>query len=357
MNKQINKRLIFNRFLAAFKCILILVVVTVSAQAQEIKLLDPISSSSFRGLDVFNDSIWWVSGQHNTVMKTEDAGKSWTKMLVGDTTFHTDYRDIAVLDAKTALVMGITRPAIIYKTVDGGMSWKKVYENRDTLAFLDGFDFWDKKRGICLADPIAERWSMLVTKNGGNSWKSLPRRHRPDAQPLEAAFAAGGTAIRTYGSSEVAFVTGGAESSRMLFSMDKGKNWSYLFPLMASSKSAGIFSLDKNSKGTFIMVGGDYANPGDQSSNIGMVNANSDSAHVTVMDEKILGGYRCTVRLADNKIMIATGDGGSDISFDDGQNWEPLGEEGFYTVDCAGSTCVLSGKKGKIGLIRLAPGQ
>lgn len=356
MNKQTSTFLMRSRFLQLSKCIIILCLLSTVANAQPISIFPVFSASSFRGLDVLSDSIWWVSGQHNTVMKTEDAGKTWTVMIVGDTALHTDFRDIAVIDRQTVLIMGITNPAVIFKTSDAGNSWRMVHRDTASAAFLDAFDFWDKDHGICLADPIGNRWSLIQTNDGGESWKSLPKKNLPEAQSNEAAFAAGGTALRTFGKKELVFVTGGSESSRILFSNNKGKNWGYLFPGIKSSKSAGVFSFDKNRNGAFVLVGGDYQVPEDSSSNLAVIE-NKGNYSVTTFDKDVPGGYRCAIANAGNGIMIATGDQGTDISYDDGFTWKLLSKEGFYAVNCFNGTCLFSGKKGKIGLVKPIPGQ
>lgn len=329
----------------------------IALKAQELKVFDPISSASFRGLDVLNDSVWWVSGQRNTVMKTTDSGKSWTTMLVGDTSKRTDFRDIQVIDANTVLVMGITLPAVIYKTKDSGRSWKMVFHDTAASAFLDAFDFWDSKNGICLADPIDSVWSLLETKDGGDSWKMMSSKYRPDAQTNEAAFAAGGTPIRTFGKNEVAFVTGGAENSRILISKNKGKSWSYIFPLINSNKSSGIFSFDRNEKSDWVLVGGNYSQPKDSSSNLAIISKEKGMNTVSIFNENVPGGYRCSVERVTGSTLIATGDEGTDISYDNGFTWRALSTEGFFAVDCINGTCVFSGKKGKIGLIKISSGQ
>ncbi|MES2628022.1 MAG: YCF48-related protein [Bacteroidota bacterium] len=325
-----------------------------SASAQQLQTFIPISGSSFRGLDVLNDSVWWVSGQHNTVMSTYDAGKTWHTMSVGDTAFHTDYRDIQVIDRNTVIAMGITRPAVIYKTTDSGQSWKKVYENQDTVAFLDAIDFWDSRHGICLADPVNGDWTILQTADGGDSWQLMPKELLPEAQPAEAAFAAGGSPIRVFGKKEIVFVTGGAENSRVVFSKDRGRHWNYLFPMIASSATSGLFSGDKNQSGELVLVGGNFNLPNNNASNLAIIGGSKRLPSVTLFDENVPGGYRCSVKHWKNNIMIATGDAGTDISLDGGHSWKPVSSEGFYAVDCSDNGCILSGKKGKIGRITFA---
>lgn len=330
--------------------------VSLSLSAQKIKLIDCPSTSSFRGLDMLSDKEWWVSGQKNTVLRTTDAGRTWTTFLVGDTTFHTDFRDIEVIDSKTVYLMGITRPALVYKTVDAGISWRRVFLDKDTSAFLDAIDFYDPNHGVCIADPVGGSWRLLETTDSGETWHWVNQSKSPAAQKDEAAFAGGGQALRTFSKDEIAFVSGGGEQARLIYSKDRGRTWSNQELQMKSGKSYGAFALEKNYKGSMIIVGGDFDQP--------LVNKeNLVTADGGEYQDKLLmlngtpSGYRCAIKNVEDKTMICTGDMGTDISYDGGLSWKPLSKEGFYSIDCVGRTCVLSGKKGKIGLLKVPAGR
>ena len=47
--------------------------------------------------------------------------------------------------------MGISEPAYILKTNDGGETWKLVYENKTKGMFLDAMEFWNEQAGIVVA--------------------------------------------------------------------------------------------------------------------------------------------------------------------------------------------------------------
>ena len=54
--------------------------------------------------------------------------------------------------------------------MDNGKNWKIVYQNSYPDGFLDSIEFWDKKNGIAIGDPINGKFDILLTIDGGNSW-------------------------------------------------------------------------------------------------------------------------------------------------------------------------------------------
>ena len=72
----------------------------------------------------------------------------------------TDFRDIEAFDEKTAVIMGISEPAHILKTFNGGESWKLVYADSTKGIFLDAMDFFFDGRGVVIGDPINGRMYM-----------------------------------------------------------------------------------------------------------------------------------------------------------------------------------------------------
>src|SRR5438128_1649897 len=83
------------------------------------------STAAFRGLSVVNEKIIWASGTGGTVIRTIDGGETWKIIIVpGAETM--DFRDIEAFDANTAYILSIGNgeSSRIYKTTDGGASWK-----------------------------------------------------------------------------------------------------------------------------------------------------------------------------------------------------------------------------------------
>jgi photosystem II stability/assembly factor-like uncharacterized protein len=172
---------------------------TIIAQKEfQIDTFNLESKSNIRGLSVVNNDIIWVSGNNGFVEQSIDGGKKWSvkKIPHADST---DFRDIEGLDEKIAIVMNAGSPAVFYKTTDGGVNWKVVYQNDDKKIFFDGMDFWDDKKGLAFSDPIDGKLFILETNDGGKSWKEIPAKDCPQMQDGEAGFAASGTSIRTTG--------------------------------------------------------------------------------------------------------------------------------------------------------------
>jgi photosystem II stability/assembly factor-like uncharacterized protein len=86
----------------------------------------------------------WASGSNGTVARSVDGGKTFEWLTVTGYEKR-DFRDIEAFDANTAIIMGISEPAIILKTKDGGKSWYKVFEDSTKGMFLDAMDFLNKK--------------------------------------------------------------------------------------------------------------------------------------------------------------------------------------------------------------------
>src|SRR6185369_12188745 len=98
-----------------------------------------------------------------------------------------DFRDIQALDAQTAYLLsaGTGDKARIYKTTDGGATWKLQITNPDPKGFWDAFAFWDAAHGIAVGDAIDGQFALLTTSDGGAHWE---RRKSPPALPNEGAF-------------------------------------------------------------------------------------------------------------------------------------------------------------------------
>ncbi len=139
-----------------------------TSSAQTIKILTSGEKTSIRGLSVVSDKIIWVSGSDGKVGRSLDGGETWKWSNVKGFE-KTDFRDIEAFDANTAIIMGIAEPTYILKTVNGGTTWKVVYENKTKGMFLDAMEFYNKKNGIVIGDPIENTFFLAKTFDGGNT--------------------------------------------------------------------------------------------------------------------------------------------------------------------------------------------
>jgi len=80
----------------------------------------------------------WACGSNGVILFSNDLGKTWKRLHVagGDAL---DFRSVVAFDAKTALVMssGEGEKSRIYKTIDGGETWKLEFTDKRPTFFLD----------------------------------------------------------------------------------------------------------------------------------------------------------------------------------------------------------------------------
>lgn len=311
-------------------------------------LLHSGTNASLRGLAVVDDRVVWASGSGGTWMRSVDGGETWRTAQVPGAGM-LDFRDVHAVDARTAylLASGPGSQSRIYKTADAGQTWTLQFTNPDATGFLDAFAFWDSQHGMVLGDPVAARFSVFVTDDGGAHWE---RRAAPTALPQEGAFAASGTCLIAVGERDAWFGTAGA---RVFHSTDRGRTWTAIrTPIRHDRASAGIFSLAFADATHGIAVGGDYTQPEASEHNIAVT---SDGGRTwTEPRGRHPAGFRSAVAyVAALQAWIAVGTSGSDISRDRGATWETFGAEPLNAVAFASSGRGWAvGPKGVVAVLR-----
>ena len=318
----------------------LLLLVCAGVQAQQIKILNAGTKTSIRGLSVVDNRVIWVSGSNGMIGKSLDSGNTWKWIQVKDFE-KTDFRDIEAFDANIAIIMGVGEPAYILRTIDGGDSWKLVFENKTKGMFLDAMEFWNEQSGIVLGDPIDGNFFIARTFNGGDTWQNIPGKNYPVADSGEACFAASGTNIRKFGNDAACFVTGGLHSR--LFIKDK----KIYLPILQGKESTGANSVAIKNKKTFIVVGGDFNTPDSTYKNCVIT---KDGGNTWNYPSTPPHGYRSCVEYITKKQWISCGLNGVDISNDDGYTWKWISKESFNVCRKAkkGKSIFFAGGKGNI---------
>jgi photosystem II stability/assembly factor-like uncharacterized protein len=306
------------------------------------------TKSDFRGLCVVSPDAAWVSGTKGTYARTTNRGKTWSVGIVPGAE-KLDFRDVKAFGETTAYLLsaGPGDASRIYKTSDAGKSWVMQFKSAEATAFLDAMAFWDEKNGIALGDPIKGQFYLIVTADGGASWKPLAAMNLPPALPGEGAFAASGTCLVTHGEKDVWFATGSAKSARVFHSRDRGQNWEVSeTPIVAGAQSAGIFSIAFRDKDHGLIVGGDYRKPNEVGATAAIT---SDGGKTwTALNRKL--PYCSAVAWAKDR-WVVVGTSGSHVSRDDGATWERLDRETYNSVGFASSgEGWAAGPKGRISL-------
>ncbi len=292
-----------------------------------------------RGVSAVSERVAWASGSNSTVLRTEDGGATWKKLTV--TSDKLDFRDIDAIDARTAYVLAIGNgdASRIYKTSDAGATWTLQFRNTEPQAFYDAMSFWNANHGIVIGDSIAGQFCILLTENGGRTWRRIPSEALPAPLPSEGAFAASGTNIAVWGKSHAWIATGGAAKSRVLRTSDRGRTWHITDAPFKAGASAGIFSIAFRDARHGVIVGGDYTKEAEANDNLAI----TKDGGATWSLQKGLSGYRSVVAYVPGsgqraRTWVAIGPSGTDYSADDGATWQRVGGPGYDTLSFVRST-------------------
>ncbi len=264
-------------------------------------------------------AVVWASGSNGVILRSLDAGKTWRRLHVADGDA-LDFRGIVAFNASTAYVMssGEGEKSRLYKTTDGGETWKLQYTDKRKAFFLDAVYCISQKECAALGDPIDGRFVLLTTTDG-ERWNPLPSGNLPAALPGEGAFAASGTSL-IYGGQEIAFGTGGARAARFFHSPDLGQTWTIVeTPIASGTASSGIFSIAFGDDNRILVVGGDYKEPNRP---YRVAAYSFDEGKTWKLAAQQPGGYRSALAHIDDGRWVAVGPNGEDFSNDYGAHWK-----------------------------------
>ncbi len=285
-------------------------------------------TARLRGISATSDNVVWSSGSDNTVLRSADGGHTWQRLTLPAemTNDPLDFRDIDAVDANTAylLAIGPGSASRIYKTSDAGKTWTRQYLNADPKGFLDSMTFWDATHGLVIGDAIDGHLQILATEDGGLTWNRIDDSVLPAALPNEGAFSASGSNIAVAGDQDAWIGMGAITRSRLLHTADRGKTWTVTDTPLATSESAGIFSVAFRDTLHGVIVGGDYKQENLAVNNVAIT---SDGGKTwQLVTQHGLSGYRSVVKyLPGNRTAwVAIGPRGADVSIDDGNNWAPV---------------------------------
>ena len=335
-----------------------------------------------RGIHAVGNGVAWASGARGTVLRTEDSGYVWQGCAMPEGAEKLDFRSIWAWDAQRAIVMssGPGEQSRLYKTTDGCAHWTVLGVNQDPNGFWDGLAFSDEKNGYLLGDPVNGHLTLLRTADGGVHWKSVTSKDLDLNGQKLGAFAASnqsmvltgpvlgdvwvpwfGTSGTTGGQHPYVYSGGvdcGMEMAHRNPERCLARYWTFQkdeVPMAGASESQGIFALGlrKDQSGALhaVAVGGDYSAPDKAAGTAAWQDPKTGKWTAAA---KMPHGYRSSVAwdAADNA-WIAVGVNGTDVSYDDGQSWSALGDDGYnaislpWVVGPQGQIAKLTSLKGK----------
>jgi photosystem II stability/assembly factor-like uncharacterized protein len=174
-----------------------------SADAQWIIEQSP-TTANLRGIHNFGAGIAWASGTQGTVVRTTNDGETWQECAIPPAAEKLDFRGVQALNATTAIVMssGPGDHSRIYMTTDECRTWELVFTNPDApQGFFDAILFEPDNTlfGVVLGDPVAGKFAMFRTQDGGRTWTKFRNFERASANNGEAVFAASNSSVSRAG--------------------------------------------------------------------------------------------------------------------------------------------------------------
>jgi photosystem II stability/assembly factor-like uncharacterized protein len=199
-----------------------------------------------------------------------------------------------------------------------------------------------------MGDPTEDCLSIIITRDGGNSWMKLPCKDLPKVEKGEAGFAASNSNISIY--KDHVWIASGGKKARVFYSGDKGQSWEvYDTPIVQGKTMTGIYSISFYNDKTGIIFGGDWEN---KDFNEGNKAISNDGGKTWQLLSNGKGpGYRSSVKFVPGSLgngIVAVGSPGISYSKDKGQNWSELSTEGFYAIEFVNDSVAFASGKNRI---------
>jgi len=241
-------------------------------------------------------------------------------------------------------MLSVASPALLYKTGDGGM--ELVYREDGESVFYDAMTFWNNQEGIAMGDTVDGCISIIITRDGGQSWNKIPCSDLPVGAEGEGAFAASNTNIKTIGNMTWIAST----SSTIYYSGDKGNTWElFKTPIVNDEPSQGIYSIDFYDENLGIAVGGHYTTPDDDNANKAITQDGGRTWKLIADGQE--PAYKSCVQFVPNTKgngIVALGFTGISYSSNMGESWSALSDESFYTLRFMNDSIAYAAGKNRI---------
>ena len=302
---------------------------------------------SIRAILIDKNKVWYAADKNRFGYFDLKKNRRVERKLSKDS-LQLEFRSIAQTE-KAIFVLSIGNPALLYKINKKDLSATLVYKENHEKVFYDAIQFWNNKEGIAIGDPTQDCFSIIITRDGGNSWNKIPCQNLPKIDEGEAFFAASNTNICIKGSKT--FLVSGGTKSRVFVSDNKGISWNvYDTPITQGHAMTGIFSADFLNENTGIVVGGNYEEQSDNSANKAITNDGGKTWKLIGVNEGF--GYASCVQFAphfNGNELVTVGTTGVYFSNSQGTSWEKLSDDKeLFTLRFQNDTTVFAAGKNKL---------
>ena len=310
-----------------------------------------------QAVSVVDSNVVWISGHDATVVRTTDGGRTWTRRLVTGAPDSLQFRDIHALDARTAWILaaGPGDMSRIYRTDDGGATWALQWTNPEPAGFYDCFDFWDANRGIAYGDAVDGGLRVIVTDDGGRSWRFVPQSGLPAAQEGEGGFAASGLCVQTRPGGLAWIAAGNAARPRVFMTSDYGRTWTAATVPVEAGSGAGLTAISMLTDDEGVAFGGNLGITDRRTANLALTDDGGRTWRAGApisFDGAIYGGVHAAP-FGESPTLLAVGPGG--LAAGTAGTWIMLDARAWWGIGTlVGSDATwVAGPGGRIARVRL----
>lgn len=309
-------------------------------------------SLSVRAIVPHDTSTVWFAANNGVVGLVGKGVKKLAVLKYEDTLLQ--FRAIAKTP-KAIFVLSIGNPALLYKIGylnSQATHVETVYKEIGPKVFYDAIAFWDDQEGIAMGDPVEDCLSILVTRDGGNTWNKISCNDLPKVVQGEAAFAASNTNISVF-KNHVWIATGG-KKARVFHSTDRGNTWEvFNTPILQGKPMTGIYSISFYNEKVGVIVGGDWENKAFNKGNKA-ITFDGGRTWKLLADGKDPGYLSCVAFVPNSKgkKIVAVSTNGVYSSNNQGNDWVQLSKEGFYAIKFVNDSIAFASGSNKIALLK-----
>ncbi len=304
---------------------------------------------SIRAIELLEDKSLAFAANNGAFGLYNAKDNTWITSKQGHDTLNLQFRAVAHTTTDF-FMLSIENPALLYKTGDAGQM-ELVYKEVHEKAFYDAMKFWNNQEGIAIGDPTGDCLSVIITRDGGNTWYKQTCDNLPKLKEGEAAFAASNTNIAIVGNHT--WIATGGKASRVFYSPDKGSSWEvFETPVVQGLPTTGMYSIDFYDELNGFAIGGDYTKPEANQTNKIKTTDGGKTWQLVAEDQQ--PGYSSCMQFVPNgdaKKLIAVGSG-IDYSSDGGFNWKRLSDEAFHTIRFLNDSVAYAAGNGRIAKLK-----
>ena len=294
----------------------------------EIERILEDSMLSVRAIEILNDKSLAFAANNGVFGLFNPKTKLWQTSVQKHDSLNLQFRAVSHT-ASDFFMLSIESPGLLFKTGENG-KMTLVYKEVGLGVFYDALTFWNDSEGIAVGDSVNGCLSIIITRDGGQTWNKIPCDNLPEGIVGEGAFAASNTNIKVIGNKAWIATTHG----NIYYTSDKGETWEQInTPIIQKEETEGIYSIDFYDENVGFAIGGDYSKP---NMNVANKMRTLDGGKIwELVANNENPDYRSCVQFLPNRMgkeLVAVGFKGVDFTNDFGNTWKHLSDESFYTI-------------------------